>query len=474
MRAAGTVTIIGESAGNEQSMNDTRPPNRQQEYHAQNAVPEPQPSQDSSAASWQQRLYAPLTILAWLAVVIVFAWLLGHVARTLLTIVLATILAFALTPLVSLFSRWMPRFLAILLAYIIGFAIIFGIGALMVITVSDQVTSLVHHLPDYAKQAQKLQPDIVRHLSRFGVTQQKLQQTQQSIVNHLQAIGTRVAEQSIATITNVVSTIVDLFLILILSVYLTANGPKIDTILRRESPRKYRDQVTLLIAIVTRVVGGYVRGTLTLALLIGFLVGIGMFVLGVPYAALLGVLAFFMEFIPILGVLISGAVCVVIAFISGGWVLALIVLGYFVVIHVIEGDVVGPRIMGAAVGIHPATALIALVAGTELFGIWGALFGAPIAGLIQAIGTAAWRELHGYEAGELLERVVEGESETTAHLGKVTPPEEDQDSEEAEEDEPRQTAFDMSERSERGADQTGGRPLEPGPPPRVPGKDGLE
>jgi uncharacterized membrane protein YraQ (UPF0718 family) len=68
---------------------------------------------------------------------------------------------------------------------------------------------------------------------------------------------------------------------------------------------------------------------------------------------------------------------------------------------------VGPRIIGRAVGIHPATALIALVAGTELFGIWGALLGAPIAGLIQAIVTAAWRELRTGNAGTTAQIVVE-------------------------------------------------------------------
>jgi predicted PurR-regulated permease PerM len=61
-------------------------------------------------------------------------------------------------------------------------------------------------------------------------------------------------------------------------------------------------------------------------------------------------------------------------------------------VHVIEGDVVGPRIMGKAVGIHPATGLIALAAGTELFGVWGALFAAPVAGLLQAMIAAAWIE----------------------------------------------------------------------------------
>jgi len=69
------------------------------------------------------------------------------------------------------------------------------------------------------------------------------------------------------------------------------------------------------------------------------------------------------------------------------------VLGYFVVVHVIEGDLIGPRVMARAVGIHPAVALLALVAGSELFGVWGALLGAPIAGLVQAFATAMWREL---------------------------------------------------------------------------------
>jgi len=170
---------------------------------------------------------------------------------------------------------------------------------------------------------------------------------------------------------------------------------------------------------VNQVVGGYIRGTLTLAALVGVLVGGGMLVLHVPYAVLLGVLAFFMEFIPIIGVLISGTVCVLITLFQGP-VVALLVLVYFAVVHVIEGDVVGPRIMGKAVGIHPATALLALVAGSEVFGLWGALFGAPLAGVLQAVGTAAWRKLRGGDAQAVVQAVVAQEKQKGAEEELVT------------------------------------------------------
>ena len=143
-----------------------------------------------------------------------------------------------------------------------------------------------------------------------------------------------------------------------------------------------------------------------MATLIGVLVGGGMLALQVPYAILLGVLAFFMEFIPIIGVLVSGGVCVLIALFQS-WILALVVLGYFALVHVIEGDIVGPRVMGKAVGIHPATALIGLVAGTELFGLWGALFAAPLAVLLQAIGTATWKEVRGGDPQAVIQAVVQ-------------------------------------------------------------------
>ena len=353
-----------------------------------------------------------MTILSWLAVLLVAAWLLSHIAHAILVLVLATLITFALVPLVSLLSRWMPRAAAIAIAYVLGFGLIFGLLAVVVATAASQITTLVQLLPTYAKQAQDLQPQVLDIVGRFGVTAQaQLNQAEASVISNLQSIGTRVATDTVSVVTSVLSALIDAVLVLILSIYLMGSGPRLVHWLREQAPTGQRRRANLVIAIFNQVVGGYIRGTFTLALLVGTLVGLGMGVLHVRYALLLGILAFFMEFIPILGVFVSGAVCVLIALFQG-WLLALVVLAYFVVVHVIEGDVIGPRIMGRAVGIHPAVALLALVAGTELFGFWGALFGAPIAGLIQALTLTAYREVREAGAPQLIQDSVEEKQDT--------------------------------------------------------------
>lgn len=371
-------------------------------------------------SSLRRTLYVPLIILAWAAVILTAGWLVEHVVKTFLMLVLSAVVAFALTPLVSILSRWMPRILGIAVGYILGFAVVLGLGALLVITAAAQVTHLVHSLPQYAHQAQNLEPQIVRLLGPFGVTHAKFQHAQQQGIAYAQGVGTTLAKGSLSIVAGIVGGVIDIVLVLILSVYLTANGPKIANWLRKETPGQQRWRADLLIGIFNKVVGGYIRGMLAMSTLIGTLVGVGMWVLHVPYPALLGLLAFFMAFVPVIGTLISGAVCILLALFVG-WLTALLVLAYFVIVHIIEGDVVGPRVMGKAVGIHPATGLIGLLIGTELFGVWGALFAAPLAGLLQAFATAAWLEIKGGAPQEVLQAMVEQGREEPRDGSGATP-----------------------------------------------------
>jgi len=129
----------------------------------------------------------------------------------------------------------------------------------------------------------------------------------------------------------------------------------------------------------------------TLALITGTLVTITLLAFNVPYAILLGLLAFVLDFIPVLGSLISGIISIIVA-LSVGWLVAVGVLVAFVGIHLLDGYVLGPRIVGGALGLNPLVIFVALLIGAELFGIWGALLAAPSAGVVQAFAITLWQD----------------------------------------------------------------------------------
>jgi len=342
------------------------------------------PHSEPTTTKWARRRDIPIAILAWTALVFAIFWGAGHIVRTILILVVAALLAYALAPGVKVLERVMPRFLAILIMYLLVLTAVSFLLYLIITTAIAQVGSLATNIqklltPSNAGQLSPLE----QTLHSFGITQEQIVATRTQLTSRLEGV----AGSAVPFLTSFFDTLLNIVLVAVISIYLLIDGSRVSNWLRRNSPQPA--QANFVLDAVQRIVGGYIRGQFILAVLIGVLVGVGMFVFRVPYAVLLGVLAFILEFIPVLGTLISGAICVLIA-LTQGWIIAVGVLIYFVVMHVLEGDVVGPRIVGKAVGLHPVVSLAALVAGSELFGIWGALFASPIAGVLQALIVALW------------------------------------------------------------------------------------
>jgi predicted PurR-regulated permease PerM len=341
-------------------------------------------------ARWLRRLLIPLAILAWAGVGILILNAAGYVTRTLLLLGISILLAYALSPLATFFARAMPRFLAILIVYLLVFGAIGTLLYFIVRTTVDQLSSLSHFIAMLLAPGKNGHPSALeQRLHSFGISPNQIASVQGLIINQMESLAGNI----ILILTGVANAALDIILVIVMSIYLMVDGKRVTNWLRQNMPRRQRGRIRFLLDTLQRVVGGYIRGQLFLCTLIGSLVGIGMQILGVPYALLLGVLAFFLEFIPVLGTIVSGVICVLFA-LTRGWLLAVIVLAYFVFVHIIEGDIVGPRVMGKVIGIHPVVSLVALIAGGELFGIWGALFAAPIAGVIQAFLIAIWYEWH--------------------------------------------------------------------------------
>jgi predicted PurR-regulated permease PerM len=342
------------------------------------------PLSESTTTKWARRCLIPLAVLAWTALVFVVLWGAQHIVRTILILVVAALLAYALAPGVRLLQRVMPRFLAILIMYLVVLGAVSLLLYLIITTAIAQVGSLTINVQKLltSGSAGQLSP-LEQTLHSVGISSTQIASFRTQLTGQLEGV----ASSAVPFLSGIFNVVLDVVLVAVLSIYLLIDGSRVSTWLRHNTPES--TQVNFVLDTVQRIVGGYIRGQFLLAVLVGVLVGGGMFVFHVPYAVLLGVLAFVLEFIPVLGTLLSGAICVLIA-LTQGWVIAVIVLIYFVIMHVLEGDVIGPRLVGKAVGLHPVISLAALVAGSELFGIWGALFASPIAGVLQALIVALW------------------------------------------------------------------------------------
>lgn len=360
----------------------------------------PTPSSGPLKPNWARQRDIAFAIIGWFIVVAIVLWVASHIVGSLLVLILAALLAYALFPVVRFLSRYIPRALAILLVYL---AVVCAFGALSYLIVNTavaQVGSLTHQLNLLLRNGSTgpLAP-LLNTLKRFGISQSQLQSAGQRVIDSAQGAAASV----VPLLAGIFSGVLDVILVAVLSIYLLADGERVVHWLKTETPIKYRGRVGFTLTMLERVVGGYIRGQFILSSLIGVLVGVGMAALQVPYAVLLGVIAFILEFIPIVGVFVSGALCVLVAVFSHSFIWAIFVLAYFVFVHVIEGDVVGPRIVGRAVGVHPAVSIFALLAGAELFGIWGALFASPLAGVTQAVLAELWREWRDAHANQFPE-----------------------------------------------------------------------
>jgi predicted PurR-regulated permease PerM len=342
---------------------------------------------DARALVWGERRDQVLVALGITTFVFLALWLASHVARSLIILGLAALVAYALSPVVTWLSRSMPRMLALILVYLVLIGVLVGLIFLVINTAVTQLTALVPQIGQFLAPGAGKPSTLVQTLYRLGLSQSQIDSLSKQLTDQ---IGT-FASNAVPLITGFVNSVLDLVLILVISVYLIIDGQRVTAWLRTSTPLAMRGRITSFLATLRHVLGGYIRGQLIMSSLIGVFVYIGMAVAKVPYAVLLGVLAFILEFIPILGTITSGVICIAIA-LTQGYGTAAFVLGYFIFVHVLEGDVIGPRILSRAVGVHPAVSMVALVAGSELFGVLGALLASPVAGLAQAIIADLYQE----------------------------------------------------------------------------------
>jgi predicted PurR-regulated permease PerM len=350
-----------------------------------------------------------ITLFLWGVLAVAAVWAASYIVGPLLIVVLAALLAYAVAPVARRLAQRIPLPLAIALVYLALVGLVSGVGYLLVsnaITeLSALATQITHLLTPGSPGAST---PLAQQLERLGLSQTQIQDLSQRAIQQLQNAAQNALPLLGSVVNGLASALLDVVLVLVLSIYFLVAWPRFLEWLTQSAPIKQRGRLAFVLVTLQRVIGGYLRGQLILSTLVGALVGGGMYLLHVPYALLLGVLAFLLEFIPMLGTLTSGVICILVA-LTQGWLIALLVLGYFVAIHILEGYIVAPRVLAKAVGLHPAISIIALLVGAQILGIWGALFAAPLVGFIQVLFTAAWGEWQNDHLSQFADKVVKAD-----------------------------------------------------------------
>lgn len=322
-------------------------------------------------------------------------WALSRVGNVVLILSLALVFEIVLGPAVDRLAGYWGRTLATLAVVAGALLVVVVGGALLTGLLTAQMAGLAGHLFQDINQLSTRTPGILQWLQNYGVTI-RLSDLESRLLNSMGQVSSLIVSQTVNILTHLVNTLVDGALTVFVTIYLLIDAERIHRAVVRLIPQGQREGLLALEHTLGRVVGGYVRGQILLSAMVGLAFGIGAELIGMPYATVIGVVAAFMELIPLLGPMLGAVLPVTMALLGNQpWTQVPEVLALLGLVHLLESQVLAPRIIRSQVGLHPVLSAVALMVGADLKGVLGALFAVPAAGILVAAwvaGVRVWRE----------------------------------------------------------------------------------
>jgi predicted PurR-regulated permease PerM len=187
----------------------------------------------------------------------------------------------------------------------------------------------------------------------------------------------------LSTATAILGGVLSLVLTIVLSFYLSVQQDGITNFLKTVTPTKHRKYVIGLWNRAEKKIGLWMQGQLLLGVIVAVLVYLGLTLLGVKHALLLGFLAGIFELIPLFGPILSAIPGIAIAFVDSGFTLAVVVMGLYLIIQQFESQLIYPLVVKKVVGVPPIISIVALVVGAKLAGFIGLLLSVPVAAILM-------------------------------------------------------------------------------------------
>ena len=371
--------------------------------------------------------------------VILLAYLLYRVALYPIRVVVvplavAMVIVYLLNPIVSaLEGRGIPRVWSTLITYAVFLTVVGVALRFLVPMLAAQVSSFAATLP---RLLGKAQADVTRILDRLGadvrITDFFRELTPQG------GAGSFVSRIFSFT-AGVLHTAVVFLLGLVLSFYLVVDLPKIQRGFMAMVPPARHGELRSILERMGRALGGFFRGQLLVALFVGLASMLGLYIVGLPYWAVVGGVAGLFNLIPLVGPFIGAIPALFIAFTTGtsggllglepGWPLAIGSALALLVVQQIDNHIISPNVVARTVKLHPVTVMLGLLVGGTLLGLWGMLLAVPTIAAVKILVLHFWdTRMHWPPGGQTIPAEPGEETEEAAALsgpaqvGAVTEP----------------------------------------------------
>ena len=342
-----------------------------------------------------------LAATAFLVATLALLYLLGSV---LFTVLMSALIAYVLLPLAQLLVSWMPwresrpelsRSLAVTVIFVVATGVTAGILAVVIPPTINQTEDFIDEFPTFFAAARETIEGWVGEYS-----DRVPQQLRAQIEDYIASLSSVLAEsafqilpKTVGFIAGSVSLIIGLAAMPVLIFYFTKDSKIIGTYLISPLPKVLRPYLLDIARIADSTLGGYIRGQLILGLTVGVAVTIGLMALGIPFAAVLGVVAGISELVPIVGPWIGGAAGVLVALATAPEKIVWVALLYLSV-QIVENVLLVPRVQAHTLNIHPAAVIIVIILGSHFFGFWGIILGPPLLSLSKDIVKYLANEWH--------------------------------------------------------------------------------
>ncbi|WP_414527924.1 AI-2E family transporter [Nodularia chucula] len=325
-----------------------------------------------------QRQSLSLSQLLLIVAVFFVVLLLWQLRSLLLTLMIAVVLAAAIAPLVNTAEKLrLPRWLGVIVVYISLISGLIGAGVIIGPSVSEQIQRLASRLPVYLDN---LVIATENFALRLGITQIESVEEffdLQSLTNWLFRSSQQLLVRSFGFTRGFIGGLVNLILALVMSAYMVAGSKNLIKGLVSLFPQPWDERLADQVIPISRRMGGYIQGRVLVSAILGVVISVGLRFLGLSeFALALGVIAGFTNLIPFVGPVLGAIPALIVAIPQGGftflWVLLL-----FVMIQNLETYVLDPLLVGSSVRVHPLYQLLAVLGGTQVLGIIGAVIVPP-------------------------------------------------------------------------------------------------